>query len=272
MASETQPARSINLPAELLLEVFGHLNWRSHIPCMQVSKTWRELLMSENLRYKRYTPKGFHRLLDSDVWNRVLPRTFFFDIFEDKILSSELQSYKLEVSNPSFPCEEDAILPIPFHRILEENIFYEGKNIGASQQEASINNQESDISPSARALDGVCMGVSYRYYPYSHPPDGRCFLFKEHPEIRDMSLADFFNFMAKNIFRLEQLEDYERARIKVTPHPHPADPETEYFLGFEVWVETVEWKNGEISKRMPRPPRNPEVPSRRTKQRRRVVP
>ncbi|KAK6528052.1 hypothetical protein TWF281_009309 [Arthrobotrys megalospora] len=261
-----------NLPVELQLEILRYLPWESHIPCMQVCGQWYSLLMSRGLRRKRYSEAHnpvCHRMFISD--NESVIQVFRLEAVEDQITSLRL-GFVPEVSNglvnqprpkkpdlwdmyslPSTPDtlsgstlnfghEEDIITKystLPHHPILEDALVYKERSINIGPVEEISDTQHPSALP--QNLRGIWLLV--------HPPvigprrgiERRHFDLKKYPEILDMSLGGFLQFIVKQVTSVEFLLDYWKIdlRLHLTTLIMPSST-----IDLHALLDMVEWNDG----------------------------
>ncbi|EPS42809.1 hypothetical protein H072_3137 [Dactylellina haptotyla CBS 200.50] len=206
-AEGSQPTSPINaLPAELHAEILSYLPWRSHLICMGVCTTWREILRDYKFQGKRYntnTDPRVHHLFSTAGQPDRLGQFLKIIYQEGKVVSVKEAASKEIISEIKVAEGEQAIwgLELWKHPILDDPLFLPN----ADNATVGVGSSDKGNCEKLEEMALIALWVDTDADKMENMRFNR-WEFKQNPEVKKMKVSEFItlvgNFVAEAGFFL----------------------------------------------------------------------
>ncbi|RVD86264.1 uncharacterized protein DFL_004551 [Arthrobotrys flagrans] len=239
-AREKNKLTILNLPAEIQIEILSHLPWQYQMYCFQVFPSWKEAIVLKDTRARRYivSEKNYcprmHKIGAGFGWR--------FIIWDGKIesVTYDLDLLKLVVGGPEAAEEKEKEVMVNLLQgaILEDLLFLHEPNEpekdvvevdkvafkvvpcqkkyerlfikkDENKEDKETKETEKDTKEEGTDQDGNA--------EYAKNQDNLTFTFtfEQHPELKNMQIIEFLDWVAKWIGSLEVLKEYKRIHMEL---------------------------------------------------------
>ncbi|KAK6349234.1 hypothetical protein TWF730_009986 [Orbilia blumenaviensis] len=242
-AREKNKLTILNLPAEVQSEVLSHLPWQYQMYCFKVFPSWKESIVLKDTRAKRYfvSEKNYcprmHKIGAGFGWRFVIDSgkiesvTYDFDLLKQMAGDAESDTGEEREKEIMVDLLQSAILddPLFLHEPVEpekdvvevDKVAF--KVVPCQKQYERLFMEKNDDKiekdtpeAEAEAKKGDTAGnEDVAEYPGKHDNLTFTFTFAEHPELKNMQIIEFLDWVAKWISGIEVLKEYKRIHIEL---------------------------------------------------------
>ncbi|KAK6527144.1 hypothetical protein TWF281_010337 [Arthrobotrys megalospora] len=242
-AREKNKLTIMNLPAEIQMEVLSHLPWQYQMYCFKVFPSWKEAMVLRDTRAKRYivSEKNYcprmHKIGAGFGWRLVIQdgkiesATYDFDLSkqmtgeagaseekEAEIMIDLLQTAVLEdplfLHEPMEPEKEVIEVDKVAFKVVPCQKKYERLFMTKDNKKDEKEKEETEKQEEGKT-DDVTKGDETTEYASKQDDLTFNFTFEKHPELKEMQIIEFLDWVAKWIGSLEVLKEYKRIHMEL---------------------------------------------------------
>ncbi|KAK6512454.1 hypothetical protein TWF481_001340 [Arthrobotrys musiformis] len=235
-AREKNKLTIVNLPAEVQIGILSHLPWQYQMYCFQVFPSWKEAIVLKDTRAKRYivSEKNYcprmHKIGASFGWRFVIQdgkiESVTYDLDLSKLAAAETEAEEKEkefvvdllqgavLEDPLFlhePAEPEkdvaevdkvAFKVVPCQKKYE-CLFMKKDEKETKDAEGNVDTKEGETNLEQEKLEAEEYARNEENLTFT-------FTFEQHPELKNMQIIEFLDWVAKWIGGLEVLKEYKR--------------------------------------------------------------
>ncbi|KAK6333119.1 hypothetical protein TWF718_010942 [Orbilia javanica] len=243
-AREKNKLTILNLPAEIQIGILSHLPWQYQMYCFEVFPSWKEAIVLKDTHAKRYTvsEKNYcprmHKIGAGFGWRFVIQDgkvesvTYDLDLMklagepeatEDKdkevminLLKGAILEDQLFLHEPAEPEKDVVEVNKVAFKVVPCQKKYEClfmKNDESKEDKET--NETNDDAKEAEAASIPAEQDESAAYVKNQENLTFTFPFEQHPELKNMQIIEFLDWVAKWITGLEVLKQYKRIHMEL---------------------------------------------------------
>ncbi|KAF3165512.1 hypothetical protein TWF225_002152 [Orbilia oligospora] len=236
-AREKNKLTILNLPAEIQIEILSHLPWQYQMYCFQVFPSWKEAIVLKDTRTKRYivSEKNYcprmHKIGAGFGWRFVIQdgkiESVTYDLDLMKQMTGEPDTMEEKEKEFNVNLLQGAILedPLFLHEPIEpEKDVVEVNKVAFKvvpcqkkyeclfmKKDESKDDKETEVGKK----EEVAEQEENAEYARNQENLTFTFTFEQHPELKNMQIIEFLDWVAKWISGLEVLKGYKRIHMEL---------------------------------------------------------